>query len=242
MKADRVAYQSGIAAVEGGAELDVRVKADAAARRADVGESAPAEYAPGRRLLGAYSFLGDTPRIAIDVFRNPSYALTPAIIERATYKTLLSADGTSQTQADFQLRTKALYLEVALPRNAALWSAWLDNAPLKPQKKEGVVLLGLPAGGEGRGTAQWVREHLRLVYEAPVANVLRTGKLRLVGPKLLYRTSGDAKESTEIPLVNVQWKIAVPAGYAVVSTDGTLEPESLQRPTPAPLVVVGALY
>ena len=201
-----------------------------------MGELAPAEYAPGRRLLGAYSFLGDMPRIAIDVFRNPSYALTPAIIERATFKTLLSADGNSQTQADFQLRTKALYLEVALPKDATLWSAVLDGAPLKPQKKAGVLLLGLPPGTEGKARA------LHLVYEAPVAEVLRGGKARLVGPKLRYRASADAKDSSEIPLVNVQWKVTVPAGYAVISTDGTLEPESIQRPTPAPLVVAGALY
>ena len=70
------------------------------------------------RLLGTYDFVGETPKIAVDVVRNPSYALTPAIVQRAKLTTLLSADGTSQTQATFQLRTKAPYLEVELPENA----------------------------------------------------------------------------------------------------------------------------
>ncbi len=231
VKADGVVYQSGVADVEGGAELDVQIKPDAAARRADVGQLAAADYTLGRRLLGTYSFLGDAPKIAIDVVRNPSYALTPAIIERAVFKTLLSADGNSQTQANFDLRTKALYLEVALPNKATLWSAVLDGAPLKPQKKAGVRLLGLPPGAEGKSRS------LQLVYEAPVADALHGGQLRLAAPKLLYRASVNAKESSEIPLVNVKWKVTVPAGYAVVTTDGTLEPENVQRPTPAPLVV-----
>ena len=82
-------------------------------------------------------------------YRNPSYALTPAIVQWAKLTTLLSADGTSQTQAAFQLRTKAPYLEVELPENASLWSAVLDGTPLKPQKRNGIRLIGLPPGATG---------------------------------------------------------------------------------------------
>ncbi len=98
------------------------------------------------RLLGTYDFVGETPKVAVDVVRNPSYALTPAIVQRARLTTLLSADGTSQTQATFQLRTKASYLEVELPDKASLWSAVLDGTPLKPQKQGGIRLIGLPPG------------------------------------------------------------------------------------------------
>ena len=71
--------------------------------------------------------------------------------------TLLAADGASQTQARFTLRTKALYLEVKLPEEAELWSAQLlgpngtaDGAvPLKPQREGESLLVGLPAGAAG---------------------------------------------------------------------------------------------
>ena len=43
-------------AVEGNAELDVQLATEA--RQVDVGELAGAEYRPGRRLLGVYSFVG----------------------------------------------------------------------------------------------------------------------------------------------------------------------------------------
>ncbi len=231
VKADGVAYQSGLAAVEGDAELDVQVKTDA--RRADLGPRADAVYQPGRRLLATYGFAGDLPSIKVDIARNPSYALTPAIIESAVLKSLLSADGDCQTQANFGLRTKAVYLEVVLPNDATLWSAVLDGVPLKPQKKDSNRLLSLPPGAAGRSRS------LQLVYE--VAGLLHHGQMQLGAPQLCYR-AGDASQLTKIPLVNVQWNVTAPAGYEVASADGTLEARQIARPTPAPLVVAESLY
>src|SRR5208337_2509046 len=162
---------------------------------------------------------GQTPRIAVDVYRNPSYALTPAIVERAKLTTLLSADGTSQTQATFQLRTKAPYIEVELPEKASLWSAVLGDTPLKPQKRSGIRLIGIPPGATAAAR-----------------------NLQLVAPRLLYRASREANGFTEIPLVNIEWIVTVPDGYEAVATDGTLETQAFVRPVPAPLVVVEKLY
>ncbi|MGD0898439.1 MAG: hypothetical protein ABR915_11425, partial [Thermoguttaceae bacterium] len=143
VRADDVVYQSGNVAIEGSPEFDVEVTTEA--RRADVGQLAVAEYQPGRRLLGAYAFVGPPPDVAIDVLRHPAYPLVPAIIEKAELLSILSSDGTSQTQADFRLRTKALYLEIELPDGAEIWTVELDNAPLKPQREGGSLLVGLPA-------------------------------------------------------------------------------------------------
>ncbi|MGA2253586.1 MAG: autotransporter-associated beta strand repeat-containing protein [Thermoguttaceae bacterium] len=252
LTADAVVYQSGLVAIEGDLELGVDVKT--IARRADVGQLAIAKYTPvsldpnpkqpgdrglkqsPMRLVGTYDFVGQPPKVAVDVYRNPSYALTPAIAERARLTTLLSADGTSQTQATFQLRTKAPYLEVELPEDASLWSAVLDGTPLKPQKRSGIRLIGLPPATTGAARS------LQLVYEAPVQNVTNGGRLNLVAPRLLYRASREAKHSREIPLVNIEWTVTVPDGYEAVATDGTLEAKAIARPLPAPLAVVGALY
>ncbi len=187
--------------------------------------------------------------------RNPSYPLTPAIVQRANLRTLLSADGTSQTQATFQLRSKAPYLEVQLPENAVLWSAVLDGTPLKPQKQGTVRLIGLPPAASGA-----VR-NLQLVYEVRVKNVTNGGQLKLLAPRLLYQASQAAKDATEIPLVNIEWTVTVPDGYEAVATDGTMEARPMapqgqvsslsggmpgvmpaDRPVPAPLAVAGVLY
>ena len=56
VQAAGVAYQSGLVSVEGSAELDVQVHADA--RRIDVGElTKEAEYQPGRHLRGVFSLV-----------------------------------------------------------------------------------------------------------------------------------------------------------------------------------------
>ncbi|MCX7424128.1 MAG: hypothetical protein NTW96_00580 [Planctomycetia bacterium] len=120
-----VVYQSGIVAVEGSAELDVQVKTDA--RRVDIGELVDAEYQPGRRLLGAYGFVGAPAAVAVNVFRHPAYRLDPAIVQNSRLTTRLSAEGVAQTEARFDLLTKASYLEVALPADAELWSAVLGR-------------------------------------------------------------------------------------------------------------------
>ena len=245
-----VVYQSGMVAIEGDPELGVDVKTNA--RRADLGQLAVAKYTPASldpnrqrpegakqppmRLLGVYDFVGDVPQVTVDAARNPSYALTPAIVQRATLATVLSADGTSQTQATFLLRAKTPYVEVELPEEASLWSVLLDDVPLKPQKRNGVRLVGLPpAAGDA------VRK-LQLVYEAPVRNVTRGGRVDLAAPRLVYRADRAAKQSTEIPLVNIEWTVTVPAGYEAVATDGTLEAKPIERQTRAPLAVATALY
>ena len=233
VRAEGVVYQSGLVAVEGSPELDVQVKTTA--RRADIGQLAAAEYQPGRRLLGAFGFVGAPPTVSVDVFRHPGYPLTSAIAEHAELTTRLSADGTSQTQAEFQLRTKALYLEVRLPDEAELWSVELDGEPLKPQREGGSRLVGLPAGPPG------VARELQLVYAEPVARLALGGRVSLPAPKLLLRT-GRESPAVEVPLVNLIWHLRVPAGYDVVQTRGTLVTQQMQGPTPALFTVAGALY
>ena len=84
--------------------------------------------------------------------------------------------------------------------------------------------------------------NLQLVYEAPVQSLASGGRLSLAAPRLLYRASRAAKQSTEIPLVNIEWTVTVPDGYEAVATDGTLEAKPIERPVPAPLVGGGMLY
>ena len=177
--ADGVAYQSGLLAVEGCAELDVTVKAEetgtgtsphadssgrqhggsepvpvsSPARPVDVGELAEADYQPGRRLLGAFGFVGDPPELKIDVLRHPGYPIYPAIVEECSLDTNLSPEGQSQTQARFKLRTKAVYVQVKLPPKAKLWSAELDGAAIKPQKQGDGVLIDLPASTAAKAQA-----------------------------------------------------------------------------------------
>ncbi|MCD4727385.1 MAG: hypothetical protein K8R46_06980, partial [Pirellulales bacterium] len=204
VEAEGVAYQSGLVAVEGCAELDVRV--DTSARQVDVGELAEADYQPGRRLLGAYGFVGDPPAVKIDVLRQPGYGIPPAIVQQCELDTVLSPDGRSQTLARFKLRSKASYLQVELPADAKLWAAELDGVPLKPQRDGRSVLIDLSAGkGEALKT-------LQITYaddkHQPVA--LR-GTVRIPAPKLfLHNSVGQVDNLSHIQWVASRSTVRVP--------------------------------
>ncbi|MGD0897158.1 MAG: DUF4974 domain-containing protein [Thermoguttaceae bacterium] len=234
VRADGVVYQSGIVSVEGGEELDVQVKTST--RRADVGELAETDYQPGRRLLGAFGFVGEPPKVAIDIKRHPGYPVPPAVVERAELTTILSAEGKSQNWASFSLRTKANYLEVQLPPESELWSAELDGTRLKPQREDKSVLIGLPDGA----ASKTVRT-LRMGYQAPVASVSLAGKVKMYAPKLLVRGERGMLP-TDVPLAGLIWRLHLPSGYEVVRAQGTVVTDEVQKTEAGAVMLARGLY
>ena len=73
------------------------------------------------------------------------FMVSTTFVERAELVTLVSQAGESQSAARYLLRTKALFLEVQLPPDSKLSSAYLDGAPILPQHEKQSLLLSLPA-------------------------------------------------------------------------------------------------
>ena len=233
VRAADVAYQSGLLAVEGHAELDVRI--DQHPRRVDVGELIDASYRPGPRLLGAFGFVGEPPAVKLQVKRHPGYALPPAIVQRAELATTLSANGLSQSSARFLLRTKSLFLQVMLPPDAVLWSVTLDGKPAQPQQQGGSILLGLPAGAPG------VTRDLRVVYETPSRQLVFWDRLELPAPRLFLHAS-ETGAGVELPVVDLNWQLYLPTGFKVVQSAGAVTPDAVEPPTMAATRLVRFLY
>ncbi|MBN2559659.1 MAG: hypothetical protein JXQ75_01845 [Phycisphaerae bacterium] len=260
--ADGVAYQSGIVSVEGSAELDVQVRCGL--RKVDIGELVDAEYQPGKRLLGAYGFVGDSPDVGVSVVRRGGYALPPVIVQRAELVTSLSEDGISQTAARYRLRTKVPFIEVELPRGSSLWSAELDGKPAKPQREGQKLLLSLldsprrPRGlkpAAPPATDEALRD-LRIVYETPVAPVAFLTDVDLPAPTLrlpvrhrpLVTATQPAAAATseEVPIADLVWHLHLPTGTYVVPTQrrsyGTVSTDQLQPPETALASILKCLY
>ena len=218
IKADGVQYQTATVAVEGHGELDVEVKTDA--RKVDVGQLAGAEYRVGRRLLGAYGFLGEPDTVKVDVYRRPGYGLPPAIVQRAELVTLVSTSGLSQTAARYQLRTKAPFLEFQLPSaDSELWSVMLNRQSAKPQRDGKSLLISLPGGGQ-------VLHDLQIVYQTPIAAVGPFGKIDTAAPRFFLRDE-DGLQGPEVPVANLKWRLTLPASYRVVGEDGSVVSDEL---------------
>ncbi len=231
--ADGVIYQSGLVAVEGCAEFNVQVNTKD--RKVDVGELVDADYQPGRRLLGVYGFAGLPPAVIINVARNPSYTIYPALVQKAMLSTHLSPDGESHTEASFTLCTKALYLELQIPAGSELWSAEIDGSPIKPQREKKSILIGLPA------VAGSTLHTLKVVYRTPTESLGFRGNVELAGPKLLLCADRETK-AVEVPLADLEWKLCLPNGYEVVRSTGTVTTDELDRPSPAAMVIAGSIY
>jgi len=183
--ADGVVYQSGLAAVEGCAELEVQI--DTPARRVDVGRAGRGRLPNGpplvgrvwvrRRSAGGEDRRAAPPKLTASIRRSSS---------NANWIQSLAGRAESKTQARFKLRTKAVYLQVKLPPGAELWSAELDGTPLKPQRQGESILIDVPAGKADAA------QTLQIVYAAPVSTVGLRGTVDVPSPKLLLRAQQDS--------------------------------------------------
>ncbi|MCE9555927.1 MAG: hypothetical protein K8T91_21470, partial [Planctomycetes bacterium] len=232
-EAQGVTYQSGLVAVEGSPELDVRVAAGHP-REVDVGELAAADYTPGKQLLGAYAFIGNPPAMAVDITRSQDYAIPASLVQKAELTTALSIAGVSQTSAYFQLKTKDNYLHIALPVGSTLWSVMIDGQPGRPQRDADGVLVVLPPG-----KANHIRQ-LRIAFETPVSPLAMSGRMQLNAPLLKVRRSEDGV-GLDVPVADIQWKVRLPDGYYLIDSDGTVHTTELTQDQPLKLLGA-ALY
>ncbi|MEY4176712.1 MAG: hypothetical protein RLY70_286 [Planctomycetota bacterium] len=220
-----VAYQSGFVAVEGSAELDIAVKINETGpgkpRKVDIGELAGADYVVGKRLLGAFGYVGETPELTVDMQRRDPHGLPTAIVQRAELVTLLSGNGKVLSVARYALRIRSSFLELRLPAGAVLWAAQVDGRPMAPQRVEvdgeTALLLSFPADPVSQ-------RDLQVVYEQPSGSMASRGRIDTAAPALFLRD--DAGRGTARVLeAELLWKVRLPTGYRVAARGGNVFPD-----------------
>ncbi len=216
VRAEKIDYQSGKISVEGHSELEVDLSEHP--RSVDIGELVDAEYQVGKRLLGAYGYVGNLDLVTADIARIPVHRLPTTIVERAELVTLASTQGLSQTAARFHLRTNATYLEVRLPPDAELWSVMLNGKPALPQREHDRVLIALPAN------QQMSMRDLQLVYETRNQRIQWSGQVNVIAPDLYERDERTA-DGLLIPIADLKWELVLPNGYRVTAVNGNLSPD-----------------
>jgi hypothetical protein len=228
-----VDYQSGRLAVEGEEDLDVRVVAHP--RPVDVGELAEASnYRPGARLLGTYGFVGDPEPVRVSRTRHGGYALPSVLVVRSELTSVFGTEGRGQHAAQYVLRSKLRFLDMAMPEGASLWSVLVDGTPIAPAKQDDRLLFELPENG---GSAE---HSLMVVYETEGSRVGMRGELSAVAPSLVLRS--DDGYSVPVPVADLEWHVHLPVGFRISGTDGTVAPTQLVPVTPAALNLGLLLY
>lgn len=224
IRAEDVAFQNEMVAIEGNAELDVEL--DTEMRRVDVGELSEAEYLPGSQLLGAFDAVEEAAQVTVTTSPRLLSGLPPAIVQRAELVTMVAASGRNQTAARYLLRTKVSFVEIELPELASLWAVMLDGKPVKPQRRGQAILLTLQTQEQND-----LRD-LQVVYESPIQSVDLLGRIDADAPRLLLKDGVD-EVGREVPQADLVWHLYLPKGYDVSRVHGNVfrtDPSEVRSP------------
>jgi hypothetical protein len=153
---------------------------------------AAAFYTPSDRLLAAYHTLARPYGLEAEILRYEPLPVLGAIATEGLLRTVVLADGRRWTEATYALNNSAAqFLPVALPEGARLWSALIDEQPVKPFRSRGRVMLSLRPGTQS----------VRVVYEERAASLGALGRSTLVPPDI------------GLPMLRLRWQLHPPAGY-----------------------------
>ena len=216
-----VERQTGTIAVTSAASLQIQAKSGAAQAtpspagpalvldRIDEAELAgPDRALITRPVLLGYRFVGGDCVLSLAVTRFEELPVLDAAADRTQLTTVLTADGQLLTQASFMVKNNDRQFQTfTLPADAKLWSCYLDNAPVKPERNDGKLLVPLP-----RRANRDVAFAVDLVYAQKIAalNSQWLAPLALVAP------------ATDMQTTYAEWELYAPGNYRLDNFAGTM--------------------
>ena len=212
--------QSGLFSIEGDPELDIDVSTNA--RKVDVGEMTTDAYTIGRRLIGAFSYLGPTVDASVNISKRKNFGLPSALIHRSELVAQVSEKGITQTVVRYDFVSKASLLEIALPQNSTLWTIFLDGQPTKPQRDNGNLLLGLPSDKAAS------LQRLQIVYETASRPIGLLGEIQMTAPTIAVRSLDDGGQRV-VPEAELIWTVRLPVGHRIRWSSGATNDQAVYQ-------------
>ena len=158
----------------------------------------------------AYRYLRPGYKLAVEVKRFEEAEVLQAIVDNARLATVVADDGQTMTEMVLAIRNNGRQnLEVAVPPDCRVWSAFVAGQPVQPSRREGKLLLPLErSGADGAPVA------VELTFVGATPFPRARGSLRLLSPTL------------DLPLKNVRWELYLPPDYQYDGFGGTMTHES----------------
>lgn len=145
---------------------------------------------------------------AVEIAVAPRAPALETVVRRRLTTTLLTVDGTLLHRDTFQLAQAGQVLVLDLPAGAALWSAAIDGAPVRPLQRGASLEVPLGAGA-----------HLVEVVEV-LERAVPHGRERL----------GLELAQVHAPVVEHRWRLLLPASARYRFAGGSLAPAPARRP------------
>jgi len=196
--AENVERETGYLAISAKAPLQVSETSAADLQRVDTGDFPDWAGVAGGSTALAYRYVRPGYTLALDVRRFDDAAVLEALVDSAQFTSVVADDGQMMTEMSLSVRNNGRqFLEVELPADAKVWSAFVAGQPVRPSQREGKLLLPIESSGADDGAMS-----VELTY---------------VGTNVFPKTRGDvgfASPKFDVPLKNARWEIYLPPDYS----------------------------
>ncbi len=204
ISADGVERESGLLAISAKSPLSVSESAATDLQRVDTGDFPDWAGTPDSATTLAYRYVRPGYQLALDVRRFDDAAVLEALVDSAKFTSVVADDGQMMTEMSLTVRNNGRqFLEIELPADAKVWSAFVAGQPVRPSSRGGKLLLPIESSGDGDMTVE-------LTYVGTNAFPRGQGAVGFASPKF------------DVPLKNARWEIYLPPDYAYQNFSGTM--------------------
>ena len=158
-------------------------------------------------LVLAFRYTRHPYDISIEVRKHKDVSVLVAMAESADITTVLTPEGERIVSARYMIKNKQKqYLNIILPQNANVWSAFVNNKPVKVSKtKEGHILLPLEKSHND------IPFPVEIIYETKQPKLWLFGGLVMIHPRL------------DIPVANISSSLYLPEEFNYTAFRGNLK-------------------
>ncbi len=168
-------------------------------------------------LIFAYKYLRHPYNMVLDIQKHEELPVISTVIDNVSAMTLFTKDGKRVHRISFSVRnTWKQFMEVALPKDAQLWSAFVGGKPVKPSKNDaGKILIPLNRSQQdNRGLSAF---NVELIFYQKDGN---------------FGWFGRMEELFVVPDVMISraiWSVYLPLNFRFIHFGGTMEKEKIAR-------------
>lgn len=206
-----VEREQGVVGVEAKGSLELQVQESKGLNSIDPQELPASVWQSATQPI-LYAFRYTKPhQLALAVHRHPEVAVLTTTVDNANAVTLITPRGQMITRIRYEVRNHLKqYLELHLPAQAQLWSAFVDGQPVKPtQTDKGSYRIPLAKSQiDGQGQSGFPVE---IVYYKPIPSFKPVG----------YRTA--MFPVPDAPVSRMLWSLYLPERYRFLHFGGDME-------------------
>ncbi len=204
-----VERETGLLAISAKSPLQVSASTATDLQSVDTGDFPDWAGNPGTATMLAYRYVRPGYQLKLDVRRFGEAEVLQGLVDNAHFTSVVADDGQMMTEMSLSVRNNGRqFLEVELPPNAKVWSAFVAGQAVRPSLRAGKLLLPIQQSGAGDDAIM-----VELTYVSTNDFPLSHGEVGFVSPKF------------DVPLKNARWEVYLPPDYAYQDFQGTMTRE-----------------